>query len=146
MNSRPPSINLIPTHPYSALIEVCFTTTIALPTQHKADRIAMSKPNQNFILFEERLKEVLGHSKRELNHDFPVLQSLIRSEGGVMSVKRLLSPRDRFSFGFKRLIDAGYPNYTLESVVLEFADTGIFNQEEIETARWRLDNKSKAKD
>jgi len=63
-----------------------------------------------------------------------------------MSVKRLLSPRDRFSVGFKRLIDAGHPNYTLESVVLEFADTGIFNQEEIETAKWRLDNKSKAKE
>ena len=97
-----------------------------------------------FIKFEERLKEAMASSKRELNFDFPVLKDLIRTEGGVMAAKRLLFPKDKFSEGFKRLLDAERPSYTLEAVVLEFKDSGLFTDTEIEIAQWRLANYEKA--
>ena len=97
-----------------------------------------------FIKFEERLKEAMASSKRELNFEFPVLKNLINTEGGVMAAKRLLLPKDKFSEGFKRLLDAERPSYTLEAVVLEFKDSGLFTDTEIEIAQWRLANYEKA--
>ena len=102
----------------------------------------MALPSQNFIRFETRLKEVMALAEKETGLSFPILQSLVRSESGVVTAKQLLHPPDRFSEGFKRLIKAGFPQYTLEAVVLEFEDTGLFTAEEIQTARWRI-NKSK---
>jgi hypothetical protein len=104
----------------------------------------MPLPSPTFIRFETRLKEVMALAEKEAGFDFPILQSLVRSESGVLATKRLLTPRDRFSEGFKRLIKAGLPQYTLESVVLEFEDTSLFTPDEIETAQWRLMNVEKA--
>lgn len=100
----------------------------------------MALPTKTFIRFETRLKEIMALAEREAGFSFPILQSLVRSESGVMSAKQLLHPRDRFSEGFRRLIKAGLPQYTLEAVVIEFDQTGLFTVEEIETAQWRLNN------
>lgn len=106
----------------------------------------MPLPSPTFIRFETRLKEVMEFAEEEIGFHFPILQSLVRSESGVFATKRLLVPRERFSEGFKRLIKAGLPQYTLESVVLEFENTDLFTPDEIETAKWRLINSGKAAD
>jgi hypothetical protein len=105
----------------------------------------MPLPSATFIRFETRLKEVMGLAEQEAGFAFPNLQTLVRSESGVMAAKRLLYPKERFSEGFKRLISKGLSQYTLEAVVLEFADDNLFTQEEIETAEWRLMNAASAR-
>ena len=100
----------------------------------------MALPSTTFIRFETRLREIMSLAEREAGFSFPILQSLVRSESGVMSAKRLLHPKERFSEGFKRLIAKDLPQYTLEAVVLEFKDDNLFTPEEIEVAEWRLKN------
>ena len=104
----------------------------------------MASLNPIYIRFEERLKEVMGQSKRDLDFDFPVLKDLIRTEGGVLAAKRLLIPKERFTEGFRRLMENGGPSYTLEAVVLEFKDSGLFTETELDIAQWRLSNFDKA--
>lgn len=104
----------------------------------------MALPTTTFIRFETRLKKIMALAEREAGFSFPILQSLVRSESGVMSAKRLLQPKERFSEGFKRLIAKGLPQYTLEAVVLEFKEDNLFTPEEIEIAEWRLMNSHKA--
>lgn len=104
----------------------------------------MALPNPKFIAFDRRLKEVMALAEADAGFPFPTLQSLVRSESGVMAAKRLLHPKERFSEGFKRLISKGLPQYTLESVVLEFADDNLFTSEEIEIAEWRLMNANRS--
>lgn len=101
----------------------------------------MATPNPKHIEFEERLKDVVRLSKNELGFEFPLLQKRIRSDGAVLAAKHLLGIRGKFSEGFKALIQANKSEYTIESVVLEFKDEGIFSRSEIETASWRLKNK-----
>ena len=37
-------------------------------------------------------------------------------------------------------MDGGRPQYTMEAVVLEYKDGGLFTKTEIENAVWRLEN------
>jgi hypothetical protein len=96
------------------------------------------------IKFGERLKDVIYFSFRAIGLNRPTLTSLINSEGGVRAAKRYLITKERTSEEFEKLIKAGLSSYTLEAVVLEFKDSGLFTDTEIEIAEWRLANYEKA--
>lgn len=100
----------------------------------------MTLPTETFLRFDLRLREVLAHAEKDMGLRFPQLQSLIRSEGGFLAAKRLLSRRDHFSEGFKQLLETGNLKYSVEAVILEFRDTALFTPNEIATAEWRLLN------
>jgi|GEM_PF-5017949 len=96
------------------------------------------------IKFEERLKDHIDKSKREIGVDFPFTRTLIQKHRGIGAAKTFLSMKNVFSEGFKRAMEKGGPSYTLESVILEHKDSGLFTDIEIEIAQWRLKNYEKA--
>ena len=55
-----------------------------------------------------------------------------------MAARMMLMFRDEFYDGFDRLMLIGGPSFTLEGIVLEFKDSGLFTETEIATAYWRL--------
>lgn len=92
------------------------------------------------IKFKERLTDILEYSKRHFGFENPSLNNLIQTEGGVMAARMMLMFRDELYDGFDRLMLIGGPSFTLEGVVLEFKDSGLFSEAEIDTANWRLAN------
>ena len=96
------------------------------------------------VKFEERMMDHINRSKRDIGVDFPFTRSLIAKHKGVGAAKSMLSMRNVFSEGFKRVMEKGGPSYTLESVVLEYKDSGLFTETEIDTAQWRIANYEKA--
>jgi len=90
------------------------------------------------IKFKERLTDILEYSKRHFGFENPTLNNLIQTEGGVMAARMMLMFRDEFYDGFDRLMLIGGPSFTLEGIVLEFKDSGLFTETEIATAYWRL--------
>lgn len=95
------------------------------------------------IKFEERLKDHIDKSKREIGVDFPFTRTLIQKHKGVGAAKTFLSMKNVFSEGFKRAMERGGSSYTLEAAVLEYKDSGLFTDTEIEIAQWRLANYEK---
>jgi hypothetical protein len=92
------------------------------------------------IKFKERLTDILEYSKRHFGFENPTLNNLIQTEGGVMAARMMLMFRDEFYDGFDRLMLIGGPSFTLEGIVLEFKNSGLFSEAEIDTAYWRLAN------
>ena len=92
------------------------------------------------IKFKERLTDILEYSKRHFGFENATLNNLIQTEGGVMAARMMLMFREEYYEGFEDLILIGGPSFTLEGVVLEFRDSGLFSDYEIETAYWRLEN------
>ena len=99
-----------------------------------------------FIVFEDEFKDAVWAAEEATKIPFSRLRRLIAANGGINTVKSLLEDRERFSIGFKRLHNAGLIKHSLETLVLKYADSGLFTQAEIDNARWRLDNAQLAKD
>jgi hypothetical protein len=99
-----------------------------------------------FIQFEERLKTVMRDAEKQSGVSFSVMRNLVRAEGGINAVKRLLERPQNFSTGFKTLHNRGLLNLTVESVVLEFENTQLFTAFEFTAAKWRLENAHLAED
>jgi len=93
-----------------------------------------------FIQFEERLKTVMREAEKQSGISFSVMRNLVRAEGGINAVKRLLERPQHFSTGFKTLYNRDLLNLTVESVVLEFETTQLFTASELSVAKWRLEN------
>ena len=99
-----------------------------------------------FIDFDDQLKELIEKAEKATNDNFSKIKAMIGSSGGVYTAKQLLAQRERFSYRFKKLRDADLLDLSVESLVIKFADTNLFEPSDIETARWRLANARQAKD
>ena len=63
----------------------------------------------------------------------------VRRNGGLATAKRMLKPRTKAQrAGLDRLLEAGKPDLTMESVVLEARFRPLFSEEELQTAAERL--------
>ena len=60
--------------------------------------------------------------------------------GGVKAARMLLSSEDHFKSGFRYLKENNMLDHSIEAFVVKFADSGLFDPDEIETARWRIEN------
>jgi hypothetical protein len=96
------------------------------------------------IRFDTELKKSLKAAERKLGFKFDRLKRLIDTDGGVEAARRLLSSKDQFKSGLIYLSKNNMIEYSVEAFVVKFADSGLFDPAEIETAKWRINNAPKA--
>lgn len=98
------------------------------------------------IDFEDDFKKALDNAEKPTKIVFKTMRGLIDEKGGVKAARIMLTHKEKFSQGFKRLYEAGMLEYALESLVVKYENAGLFTPEEVETAKWRLANAELAKE
>lgn len=92
------------------------------------------------IKFETELKKSLKLAERKLGFGFDRLKQMIDTHGGVQAARKLLSSEEHFKSGFRYLKENNMLDHSIEAFVVKFADSGLFDADEIQTAKWRIDN------
>src|SRR5688572_10037324 len=95
------------------------------------------------MTLEEQLTETLIEGYREAGEKTGYwgrrfLQA-VRSKGGLATVKRMLRPRNQQQRkGLDAMLEAGYPELTVEAIILRPRFRPLFTKDELTTAADRL--------
>jgi hypothetical protein len=87
--------------------------------------------------FHNRMLSIHERAKAECNYNATRFRSLVLAEGGLQAAKQLLSA-NQYSEGLTRLWEEGRLDISLEAAVLEEMWKSLFTEEELETAKQRL--------
>jgi hypothetical protein len=73
-------------------------------------------------------------------HQFPDLRELFKKLGVLEAVRLLMSPGTGagFTYGFRILISADFLHLSIEQAVIDFANLGLFTDEQVSKARATL--------
>src|SRR5689334_18619125 len=93
-----------------------------------------------YARFEEHLPKVLGEAIELTGDQYGYVRNLIADLDAVEVAKLLVDPNEVRDppTGFRRLMEHDLARLTIEQAIVEFADSGLFTEAEVETARARL--------
>lgn len=87
--------------------------------------------------FDEAMIDLYRSAKEECNYKATDFLGMLHDHGGIETAHRLLSGNKPQS-GFTKLWDCGRLDLTVECLVLKPRFQELFEEHELETARWRL--------
>ena len=93
------------------------------------------------VEFDLALKEALDEAKKVTGYEFPNLEKKIRTHGAVEAARIMLTEKDDRTTGFDILKKAGRLDLSVERIVLNHAESGLFFDYELGTARKRLEGR-----
>jgi len=90
--------------------------------------------------FKEHVLANIEKAESEIDHSFMGLRELIEQHGAVPVAKMLVDINNVLkSFGgFQVLAQHNLEHLSVEQAIIDFADSGLFTEAEIDTARARL--------
>lgn len=87
-------------------------------------------------LFHARAVQAMNASV-ELGYNPTIMRRMLESENAVEIAKRMVRSGD-IQQGLAELVALGHPELTLESIMLEEQFAPLFTRQELDAARWRL--------
>ena len=88
--------------------------------------------------FHARMRQIHDQAWTECNYKATRFIQMVESEGGLTTAKKLLAA-NKYSEGLTRLWEEKRLDISMEAAVLEAQWRELFNDEELETARRRLE-------
>jgi hypothetical protein len=88
--------------------------------------------------FERAMKDVYIRAKKEANYTATYFLTMLSSYGGLETARRLLASSE-VSSGFAALYERGRLDLTVEALVVKPKFADLFTDEEVDTARRRLE-------
>ena len=85
-----------------------------------------------------RFRDSISQS-RSFGYDPSVFEKMLNEHGAIGTVKRLIKASDPQS-GFRRLVNEGRVDLTMEKIMREEQFASLFNKDELEWALYRLEN------
>jgi hypothetical protein len=93
------------------------------------------------VEFDFALREAVAEAQKATGFEFPNLEKKIRTHGAVEAARIMLTEKDGKTTGFDILKKAGRLDLSVERIVLNHAESGLFFDYELETAKKRLEGK-----
>ncbi len=98
----------------------------------------MNEPSKLELEFHQRMQQIYEQARTECGYTAARFLQMVADQGGVRAAKQLLTA-EGYSEGLTRLWEEGRLDISMEAAVLEEPWRDLFTEEEIATARKRLE-------